>query len=230
MKVLLFGATGMVGSGVLLECLDAASVREVVVIGRSPTGRTHPKLREVLHTDFSTFDSLRAELAGVDACFFCLGVSSIGMDEAQYTRLTYDLTLAAARVLLAVSPQATFCYVSGVGTDETEHGRLMWARVKGRTENTLLGLGFRAAYMFRPGFIRPVKGARSKVGWIHRLYVILSPLTALVAALLPGKVVTTAIIGRAMLHVATAGYPRPRLEPPDIARAGRAEPDTQTAT
>lgn len=215
----------MVGTGVLLECLDTASVDEVLVVGRSPTGRIHPKLREILHADFTNFDSLKPDFVGVDACFFCLGVSSIGMDEAGYTRITYDLTLAAARALLAVSPQAAFCYVTGVGTDESEHGRLMWARVKGRTENALLGLGFRSAYMFRPGFMWPVKGARSKVGWIHTIYVLLTPVMALASVLRPGGLLTTAVIGRAMINVATVGYPKVRLEPKDIAEAGGSPPD-----
>jgi uncharacterized protein YbjT (DUF2867 family) len=221
MKVLLFGATGMVGSGVLLECLEDPAVQSVLAVGRSPTGRAHPKLREIQHTDFANFEPLRAQFLGLDACFFCLGVSSLGLDEAAYTRLTYDLTLAAAQTLIAASPALTFCYVSGVGTDSSERGRVMWARVKGRTENALLGLGFRAAYMFRPGFIRPVKGARSKTGWVQALYTGLSPLIGLAALLAPGRMVTTAIVGQAMIEVAGAGYPKRILEPPDIIEAAR---------
>lgn len=220
MNVLLFGATGMVGSGVLLECLEDRAVESVLAVGRSSTGRTHPKLQEVRHSDFANFEPLRARFVGLDACFFCLGVSSLGLDEATYTRLTYDLTLAAARTLVAVSPGLTFCYVSGVGTDSSERGRVMWARIKGRTENALLGLGFRGAYMFRPGFIRPVKGARSKTGWVQAFYTALSPLIGVAALLAPGRMVTTAILGRAMIEVARAGYPKRILEPRDIIEAG----------
>lgn len=221
MNVLLFGATGMVGSGVLTECLEDPAVTSVLVIGRTPTGRSHPKLRELEHRNFLDFAPLRGEFAALDACFFCLGVSSIGMDEATYTSLTFDLTLAAARTLVAVRPELTFCYVSGVGTDSSERGRVMWARVKGRTENALLGLGFRAAYLFRPGFIRPVKGVRSKTGWVQAIYTGLSPFIALAAALRPGRMVTTEIVGQAMLQVAAAGYPKPVLEPADILAAAR---------
>jgi uncharacterized protein YbjT (DUF2867 family) len=168
LKILLFGATGMVGAGALLECLADPRVESVLSISRSPTGRTHPKLREVMRADFFTYDDLRADFAAADACFFCLGVSSVGMSEADYTRLTYDLTLAAARAMVAVNPRLTFCYVSGVGTDSSEEGRTMWARVKGRTENALLALPFTAAFMFRPGFIQPVNGVRSKTRWYRR--------------------------------------------------------------
>ena len=151
MNVVLFGATGMVGAGALLECLADPRVTSVVVITRSPTGRAHPKLREVVHADFFNYEPLRADFASADACLFCLGVSSIGLSEDEYTRLTYDLTLAAARAMADANRKMTFCYVSGVGTDSTERGRTMWARVKGRTENALLALRFKAAFMFRPG-------------------------------------------------------------------------------
>jgi uncharacterized protein YbjT (DUF2867 family) len=221
MRVLLFGATGMVGSGVLLECLADPAIQSVLAVGRSASGRTHPKLRELQHSDFRNVEPLRSQFGGLDACFFCLGVSSLGMDEATYTRLTYDLTLAVATLLVAVGPKLTFCYVSGVGTDSSERGRVMWARVKGRTENALLGLGFQAAYMFRPGFIRPVKGARSKTGWIQALYTGLSPVISLAAALASGRMVTTALVGQAMIQVVQAGYPKAILEPPDIIQAAR---------
>ncbi|HEY3157729.1 MAG TPA: hypothetical protein VGJ78_02115, partial [Vicinamibacterales bacterium] len=141
----LFGATGMVSAGVLIECLEDPRVQSVLAIGRSPTGRWHPKLREILRTDFFNYDGLESEFASCDACFFCLGVTSVGLDEAEYTHLTYELTTAAANAMAAVNRNMTFCYVSGVGTDSTERGRTMWARVKGRTENAILALPFKAA-------------------------------------------------------------------------------------
>src|SRR5262249_4047015 len=143
MNVVIFGATGMVGAGVLLECLFDQRVSSVLVVTRSSTGRRHPKLREVLHADFFNFDTLHADFAACDACFFCLGVTSLGMSEAEYTRVTYDMAMAAAREMVTANPRMTFCFVSGVGTDSTERGRTMWARVKGKTENALLGLGFK---------------------------------------------------------------------------------------
>ena len=221
MKVLIFGATGMVGSAVLLECVESAAVESVVVVTRAPTGRAHPKLREILHQDFWNYEPLRPAFAGVDACYFCLGVSSIGMDEARYTRMTYDLTLAAARALLVASHDAVFCYVSGVGTDGSERGAIMWSRVKGRTENALLALGFRDAYMFRPGYIQPVKGARSKTGWINAAYTVLAPVTAVLAAAFPRYIVTSAMMGQAMIQVSVEGYDTPVLEPRDIIQAAR---------
>jgi uncharacterized protein YbjT (DUF2867 family) len=205
-KVLLFGATGMVGAGTLLECLADSRVTSVLAVTRSPTGRTHPKLREVLHADFFNYESLRDDFAACDVCFFCLGVSSIGLKEADYTRLTYDLTMAAARVMAQVNPKMTFCYVSGVGTDSSERGRTMWARVKGRTENALLGLPFKAAFMFRPGYIQPIGDVQSKTGWVQTAYDILAPFYPLVHRLLPDNTTTTAILGRAMIQVALGGY------------------------
>jgi uncharacterized protein YbjT (DUF2867 family) len=205
-KVLLFGATGMVGAGTLLECLADSRVTSVLAVTRSPTGRTHPKLREVLHADFFNYESLRGDFAACDVCFFCLGVSSIGLKEADYTRLTYDLTMAAARVMAQVNPKMTFCYVSGVGTDSSERGRTMWARVKGRTENALLGLPFKAAFMFRPGYIQPIGDVQSKTGWVQTAYDILAPFYPLVHRLLPDNTTTTAILGRAMIQVALGGY------------------------
>src|SRR5262249_40397064 len=144
-------------------------------ITRSPTGRSHPKLREIVHTDFFHYETLTSEFARCDACFFCLGVSSVGMEEAEYARLTYDLTLAAARAMVAANPGMVFCYVSGVGTDSTEQGRTMWARVKGKTENALLALPFKNAFMFRPGYIQPIAGVRSKTGWVQTAYNVLAP-------------------------------------------------------
>ena len=224
MNVILFGASGMVGSGVLSVCLRDPQVASVVAIGRSPAGHAHPKLREIVHADFFDYSGLEAEFTAANACYFCLGVSSLGLDEPAYTRLTYDLTLAAARAMVAANPAMTFCYVSGTGTDSTEKGSRMWARVKGRTENHLLGLGFRSAYMFRPGYIQPVDGARSKTPWVRVLYVVLGPVVAGAMRLLGRGLVTTASIGRAMLSVTRHGYPTPTLEPVDILRAAAVSP------
>lgn len=196
----------MVGAGVLLECLEDSRVQSVLAIGRSPTGRTHPKLREILRADFFNYDDLRSEFASCDACFFCLGVTSVGLDEAAYTHLTYDLTTAAARAMAAVNPNMTFCYVSGVGTDSTGRGRTMWARVKGKTENAILALPFKAAFMFRPGFIQPVKGVRSKTAWYQAAYTVLGPIASVLLRLAPNQVTTTERLGRAMIRVAHSGF------------------------
>jgi uncharacterized protein YbjT (DUF2867 family) len=183
-------------------------------------GRTHPKLREVLHQDFFAYDTLQAEFAASDACFFCLGVSSAGMSEAAYTRVTCDVTLAAARAMVAVNRRLTFCYITGVGTDSSERGRTMWARVKGRTENALLALPFKAAFMFRPGFIQPVRGVRSKTRWYQAVYTILAPLSPLVQRFFPQLSTTTANLGRALIQVAAAGYSKPILYSRDINELG----------
>jgi uncharacterized protein YbjT (DUF2867 family) len=218
MKVILFGATGMVGQGVLRECLLDADVESVLVIGRSPTGQRHAKLREILHTDFMDFSAIESELAGFDACFFCLGVSSVGMDEERYRHLTYDITLAAATVLAKLNPGMVFIYVTGRGTDSTGQGRLMWARVKGKTENDLFKLPFKAAYMFRPAGIQPLHGIRSKTAWIQAIYVVTSPLLSLLNRTSPKFMTTTEQVGRAMIKVARDGYPKPILESEDINR------------
>jgi len=202
MKVLILGATGMVGHGVLRECLLADDVSEVLSIGRAPLPVAHPKLTSLVRPDLADLSDLEAVLRGVDACFFCLGVSSLGMDEATYRGLTHDLTLSIAATLARASPQACFVYVSGAGTDSSEQGARMWARVKGRTENALLRLPFRSAFMFRPGAIQPLHGARSKVGWIHAFYVVLGPLLALLRRLWPRQVLSTEVIGQAMLAAA----------------------------
>ena len=220
MNVVLFGATGMVGSGALLECLADRRVQSVLTVGRTPTGRTHPKLREVILEDMFSYDTLAGEFAKCDACFFCLGVSSAGMKEADYTRLTYDLTLAAARAVVAANPGMIFCYISGVGTDSSEKGRVMWARVKGRTENALLALPFKAAFMFRPGFIQPMQGVRSKTGWVQAIYTLVSPMYPVLHSLFPNSSTTTTALGRALIEVAAKGYPRRVLYAEDINRLG----------
>jgi uncharacterized protein YbjT (DUF2867 family) len=214
MKVLIFGATGMVGQGVLRECLLASDVELVLTIGRTATGRQNQKLREIVRPDLFDYSSIENELLGFDACFFCLGVSSFRMKEGDYTRITYTLTMAAAETL-ARNPQMTFIYVSGVGTDSSEHGRSMWARVKGRTENSLLRL-FKAAYMFRPGLIEAVHGIRSKTTMYRVLYALGRPAFLLLRRAFPNQVLTTEEIGRAMLNAVRRGYPKRVLEPPDI--------------
>jgi uncharacterized protein YbjT (DUF2867 family) len=216
MKVILFGATGMVGQGVLRECLLAPDVERVLSVVRAPTGQTHDKLEELVHADFHDFTSIESRLAGFDACFFCLGVSSAGMTEEQYRSITYDVTLAAARPLARLNPAMTFIYVSGSGTDESERGRSMWARVKGQTENALRALSFRAAYMFRPGVIQPLHGIRSKTRVYRIGYVLAAPLFPLLEAVAPKSITTTERVGRAMLRVARQGAPKPLLENSDI--------------
>jgi uncharacterized protein YbjT (DUF2867 family) len=216
MKVLLFGATGMVGQGVLREALNDPDVASVLVVGRHTSVVRHPKLRHLLVPNLADLSAVESGLAGSDACFFCVGVSSAGMSEERYTMLTYDLTLAVARTLVRVSPGLTFVYVSGMGTDSSERGRTMWARVKGRTENALLALPFKAAYMFRPGVIIPGPGIRSATPWVRYLYAFTTPLFPVVRRLFPRAVTTTEQIGRAMLAVAKQGYPKHVLEATDI--------------
>ena len=221
MKVVLFGATGMVGQGVLRECLLDPGIDHVLSIGRNKTGQPHPKLRELEHCDFLDFSGIENQLTGYDACFFCLGVSSAGMNEEAYRRVTYDFTLAAARAMARQSPRLTFIYVSGTGTDSTERGRVMWARVKGATENALRTLGFRAAYSFRPGYIQPLHGVTSRTPWVRALYVVAAPLYPLLNALAPRYVTTTERIGRAMINVAARGWRSAVLETPDINEAAK---------
>lgn len=216
MNVIVTGATGMVGQGVLRECLLDPGVTKVLALGRAPTGKQDPKLEELVHQDLFDLKPVEERLQGYDACFFCLGVSSAGMSEADYTRVTYDLTLAIASTLARLNPQMTFIYVSGAGTDETEQGRSMWGRVKGRTENALLALPFKAAYMFRPAMIQPKHGARSKTPLYQAFYVASAPLFPLLK-LAAGKYVTdTEKVGRAMLKVAREGAAQKRLENHDI--------------
>jgi uncharacterized protein YbjT (DUF2867 family) len=220
MRVVLFGASGMVGQGALRECLADSGVERVLAVVRSPLGSTHEKLEEVVHRDFFDFTSLEPRFAGRDACFFCLGVSSAGMTAEAYRRATYDIALSAARSLVRASPGMTFVYVSGAGTDSTESGRTMWARVKGRTENALFALPFRHACMFRPGIIVPLHGIRSKTRVYRVFYSIFRPLLPLANALFPRLVTTTEQVGRAMIAVARKGPPKPILESRDIRALG----------
>jgi uncharacterized protein YbjT (DUF2867 family) len=214
-NVLLFGATGMIGQGVLRECLLDPGVERVVAVGRSPSGRHHPKLRDLVVPNVADLASVESELTGFDAAFFCLGVSAVGMSEERYTGLTYDLTLSVAQTLARTNPQMTFIYVSGAGTDATERGRAMWARVKGRTENALLRLPFKAAYMFRPGFIQPLHGIRSRTRLYRLAYAATTPLYPLLARF-TSAVTTTKQLGRAMIAVARSGYSKRVLESRDI--------------
>jgi uncharacterized protein YbjT (DUF2867 family) len=220
MNALLFGATGMVGQGVLRECLLDSSITRVVTVVRKPTGRRHEKLSEIVQPDLATLASIERQLTGLDACFFCAGVSALGMSEQEYTRVTYDLTLGVATTLLRTSPDLTFVYVSGAGTDSSEKGRMMWARVKGRTENALLSLPFRAAYMFRPGAIIPLHGIRSSTRWYNVAYAALRPIYPLLRRIAPTIITTTEQLGRAMLAVARNGYSTHVLETADINRLG----------
>lgn len=216
MKVIILGATGMVGRGVLLECLDHPDIDSIMVLGRSSCGVDNPKLREIIHQDFFDYSEIENDLSGYDACFFCLGISAAGMSEKKYHHLTHDLTLDAAEILVEQNPHMTFCYVSGAGTDSTEKGRVMWARVKGATENHLLELPFKAAYMFRPGYIQPMKGIRSKTRIYQTLYSLVGPLYPMLKTLFPQQVTTTEKLGQAMIRVAQDGFPNPLIEARDI--------------
>jgi uncharacterized protein YbjT (DUF2867 family) len=220
MRVLLTGATGMLGQGALLECLRDPGVEGVVTLGRSATGNRDPRLEEITVPNLADLHGIADRVRGLDACFFCLGISSAGMSEAEYTRVTYDLTLAVAETLSRLNPGMTFIYVSGAGTDSTERGRSMWARVKGRTENALLALPLNA-YMFRPGLIVPLDGIRSKTRLYRLSYAILKPVLPLLRRMMPNQVVTTREMGHAMLAVAKRGYAKRILETADIRAALR---------
>jgi len=216
MKVIITGTTGMVGKGVLLECLDHADVTDVLSISRKPTGIEHPKLKELIHQDFSEFTSVANQLQGFDACYACMGVSSAGMKEEQYTRFTYDFTISLAKELLGFDPGITFNYVSGAGTDSSEKGRSMWARVKGKTENELLNLGFKQAFMFRPGGIIPLRGIQPSSKLYRVLINNLKWLLKFIKRLAPNSVVDTTQLGLAMINVTKNGYDKNILKPGDI--------------
>jgi hypothetical protein len=217
-RAIITGATGMVGEGVLHECLLHPDVESVLSISRRPCGIEHAKLKEILHQDFSDFSAIEKELSGCNAGFFCMGVSSVGMSEEKYRHLTYDLTMALARTLAKVNPDMTICYITGMGADSSEKGRTMWARVKGKTENDLMRLPFRGAYMFRPGFIRPTKGLKNA----HGFYLLLDPLFPLARLLFPNAILTLREIGLAMINSVTHGPDKRVLEVADIAALARA--------
>jgi uncharacterized protein YbjT (DUF2867 family) len=216
MKVILFGATGMVGQGALRECLLDPDVERVLTVVRRGTGQAHPKVDELVHDNFFDFSPVEARFSGYDACFFCLGVSSAGMTEEAYRRVTYDITLAAATALVRRKPAMTFIFVSGAGTDSSERGRTMWARVKGKTENAVRAMPFKATYMFRPGFIQPQHGITSRTRAYRVLYALFAPLFPVLKALFPRHVATTEQVGRAMLRAAKQGAPKTILESYDI--------------
>ncbi len=217
-RAIITGVTGMVGEGVLHEALNDTNVESVLVINRRPCGISHPKLTEIIHSDFHNFGSIESNLRNYNACFFCLGVSSVGMKEPEYTKKTYDLTMHVATTLVRLNPDMTFCYVSGAGTDSSEKGSSMWARVKGKTENALMKLPFKKVYMFRPGFIEPTKGLKNTlklynyVGW-------LIPVMRLIA---PNYISTLRDIGVAMIKAVTIGYAKTILEVRDIKALAKA--------
>ena len=216
MKVVVFGATGMVGQGALRECLLDPGVERVLAVVRTPSGRKHEKLRELVLRDFTDFSAVEGELVGYDACFFCLGVTSAGLSEDAYRRVTYDIAMAAARTLARLDPGMTFIFVSGAGADSTGQGRVMWARVKGQTENAVLELPFKAAYVFRPAFIQPLHGITSRTKMYRITYAVMAPLYPVLKTLAPGHVTTTERIGRAMIRVARQGASKRVLESRDI--------------
>jgi uncharacterized protein YbjT (DUF2867 family) len=221
MKVMIFGATGMVGQGVLRACLAARDVDKVLLVGRTSLDLELPRLDQAVLADIFDIQSIRERLSGYDACFFCLGVSSSGMTEAQYTHITYDLTLAVASCLAELNPAMVFTYVSGAGTDSSERGGTMWARVKGRTENQLKALRFRGVYLFRPSMIQPLDGIQSKTRAYRLFYSVAGWALPAIRRVFPGSIVTTDDIGRAMLNLARTGTDRAVLEPRDIVRVAK---------
>lgn len=212
MKIMITGVTGMVGEGVLMECLENPSVDKVLSVSRKSSGRHHPKLVEYIVADFLALNEDDTKLAGYDGCFFCAGISSIGMKESDYARITYDMTLHFAQVVLRQNPGITFIYVSGTGTDSTEKGGMMWARVKGKTENALTAMPFRQVYHFRPGFLQASKGQKN----ILTLYRYLGWTFPFFKALFPKRVSTLKQLGKAMINAVSGGYPNHVLEVPDI--------------
>jgi uncharacterized protein YbjT (DUF2867 family) len=222
MKAILFGATGMIGQGVLRECLLDPAIERVLSVIRNRTGQQDAKLTELVHKDFFDFSGVEAQLTGYDACFYCAGPSAAGLTEEAYSHATYDMTLSAAKTLARLNPAMTFVYVSGAGTDSTEKGRTMWARVKGKTENALLNLPFKAAYMFRPGVIQPLHGIQSKTSGYRIFYSVTKPLLPILRRLFPHYVTSTELLGRAMIRVVQSGYPTRILETRDINIASRA--------
>jgi uncharacterized protein YbjT (DUF2867 family) len=216
-KAIIFGATGMVGEGVLHECLHHPDVQSVLVVGRRPCNVHHPKLKELVHGDFFDYAAIEQDLKDYNACYFCLGVTSVGKKDQEYTRLTYDLTMQAARTLSRLNPSMTFCYVSGSGTDSTELGRIVWARVKGKTENDLMKLPFKAVYAFRPGFIKPIEGLKNAYG----VSKVLGKAYPVLKAVFPKYVCTLEDLGRAMIQVTLTGYSKRVLENKDIAELAK---------
>jgi len=216
LKVIITGSTGMVGKSVLLECIDRPEIESILVINRRPLDIKHDKMTEILLNDFFNLSAIEDKLRGYNACFFCLGVSAFRMSEEEYTRITYDLTLHFADTVLKLNPDLQFCYVSGQGTDSSEIGRVMWARVKGRTENALLNMPFNKSYMFRPGFIQPMKGIRSSTKLYNALYVVFKPFYPLLKALFPKQITSSVQIGNAMINIVIYGSEKIHLNNNDI--------------
>ena len=214
MKIVITGSTGMVGHAVLLESIESPLITEIILINRRPIQVEHPKIKEIIHSDFYEFSAIQADLTEVDGCFFCLGVSSIGMKEEEYTRITFTITHEFAKTLHTISPNALITYVSGEGTDGSEKGRIMWARVKGRTENMLFNMGFGDVYAFQPGAILPVKGVKSKTGWVNFLYKISSPFFPLLGKM--DSIIDSAQLGQAMIHLLKHPQEQKKLRNPDI--------------
>jgi uncharacterized protein YbjT (DUF2867 family) len=217
MKVVLYGATGMVGAGVLMECIADPRVESVLCVGRKPTGVPHPKVRDLLLKDPMDYSAIGGAFDGVDACFWCLGITSLGMTETEYTRITVDFTVAGAKALAAASPAMAFCFVSGASTDSTEKGKVMWARVKGRAENAVFAM-FPRSWAFRPGYIQPMKGVKSKTTWVNAVYTVMAPLYPIFRPFTGNFATTTENVGLAMLEVATNGEAKKILENADINR------------
>lgn len=216
-KVIITGSTGMVGKGVLLECLNSEKVESVLLINRNPVGIEHSKLKEIVHTNFYDLSSIKNELQNYNACFFCLGISSFGISKEKYFKITHDLTLHFAETLVQLNPQLTFCYVSGTGTNSSEKSKMQWANVKGKTENAIAALPFKASYMFRPGFIQPMKGIRSKTKAYNLFYMILKPFYPLLSK----HITNTTDVGLAMINSVTHGYGKKYLENKDITKLAR---------
>jgi hypothetical protein len=214
-NAIIMGSTRMIGKGVLFECLENDHVESVLLISRQSCNIRHHKIREIIHEDFHDFSTIINELTGYNACFFCLGVSSAGMAEKDYYKITYDLTINFARTILPVNPELVFCYISGAGTDTSEKGRMMWAQVKGKTENTLLAMPFKAAYMFRPGFIQPMKGITSRTKGYNLLYIIFKPLYYMLRQF-RGLVTNTELLGKAMINTVFYGCDKTILATKDI--------------
>lgn len=218
MKVnaIITGATGMVGKGVLLTCLENENVDSILLISRKPIGIKHPKLKEIIPQDFYDLSQIENQLSGYNACFFCLGISAFRMKEVDYKWITYDLTLSIANTLVALNPDMVFCYVSGQGTDTSEKKKIMWARVKGSTENALLALPFKAAYMFRPGFIQRMKGVRSSTSLYNGIYTVINPILPAAKSLFPNSITSNYQIGMAMINCVLFGYEKHQLGNTDI--------------
>jgi len=217
-RAIITGATGMVGEGVLHECLNHHDVEHVLVINRKPCGVAHAKLKEIIHADFFNVTPILSQLSGYNACYFCLGVSSVGLNEMAYTKLTYDLTLHVATHLSRLNPDMTFCYVSGASTDSSEKGKSMWARVKGKTENDLMKLPFKKVYAFRPGYMQPTPGLKNTL----KMYALLTWAYPILKRLFPDHVSTLKEVGQAMIHCTLKRYEQSVLEVKDIIAIAKA--------